>query len=128
MMGKMLNTKDEKRLREIDSIFAGYEALQYVGKRVNAKYQLKHDSYLYFLYIKDHHGTNQDKIAEFMNVAKSTAGRVIDDLSEKDLLVRKQNPHNKRANNIYITNQGEKLINDICVFFNQWEEHTKSRP
>ena len=52
------------------------------------------------------------ELAEAMKLAPATVSELVDDLVNKDLLVRVQNPNDRRAIQISLSKYGRKLVDD----------------
>lgn len=54
-------------------------------------------------------GINQKELAEKMNIKSSTVARLIDRMEKDDLVMRLDDPKDRRATKLVITKKGEKL-------------------
>jgi DNA-binding MarR family transcriptional regulator len=68
---------------------------------------------LVFLYHND--GQNQQRLGEFANKDKAGITRVVDVLEAQGMLRRQQDPHDRRANCIYITPEGKAFTEKLMT-------------
>ena len=61
-------------------------------------------------FVHHHPGTSQDAIANHMNVDKCTIARRTNRLEELGYLIRKTDENDRRQNNLFLTEEGEKLV------------------
>lgn len=62
------------------------------------------------LNIRRHPGINQSTLASFLEVEPITAGRMIDRMVAADLVERRDDPNDRRAWRIHVTEEGERLL------------------
>lgn len=58
-------------------------------------------------------GCTQSELAELMDVEKPTLGRIIDRLEEKDWVVRRPDPGDRRARRLYLTDKVQGLMAEL---------------
>ena len=63
------------------------------------------------LYRED--GLTQTKLAELMEIEKPSLGRLLDRLEAKKWIRRESDPHDRRANRIYLTVDVEPMIREM---------------
>ena len=73
-------------------------------------YELQGLMFMMVNFVHHHPGTSQDAIANHMNVDKCTIARRTNRLEELGYLVRKTDENDRRQNNLFLTEEGEKLI------------------
>ncbi len=61
-------------------------------------------------YVHHHPGTSQDAVACHLNIDKCTIARRTNRLEELGYLVRKTDENDRRQNNLFLTEEGEKLV------------------
>jgi DNA-binding MarR family transcriptional regulator len=66
--------------------------------------------------LKLHAGSNQGALAEMLEVEPITLGRMIDRLSEAELVERQADPADRRAWRIFLTDKGEDLLGQLRPF------------
>ena len=66
--------------------------------------------------LKLHAGSNQGTLAEMLEVEPITLGRMIDRLSEAELVERRADPADRRAWRIFLTEKGEVLLSKLRPF------------
>ena len=73
-------------------------------------YELQGLMFMMVNYVHHHPGTSQDAIACHMNVDKCTIARRTNRLEELGYLTRKTDANDRRQNNCFLTEKGERLV------------------
>ncbi len=71
-----------------------------------------------FLYF--HSGSYQDLIANALMLDKTTVAKALVSLETRGLILRSQNPANRRKNILTITDEGKAAIADIVHIYDEW--------
>lgn len=72
------------------------------------------------LYINRHPGTTQDAIVSHMHIDKCTVARRTKRLEELGYISRETGKEDRRENNLYVTESGEKLVPVIREILQDW--------
>lgn len=72
------------------------------------------------LYINRHPGTTQDAIVSHMYIDKCTVARRTKRLEELGYISRETGKEDRRENNLYVTESGEKLVPVIREILRDW--------
>ena len=67
-----------------------------------------------------HDAVSQDTIASALMLDKTTVAKALLRMVEKGLVVRNQNPSNRRKNIISITNAGKQTIGESVEIYDEW--------
>ena len=70
------------------------------------------------LYINRHPGTTQDAIVSHMYIDKCTVARRTKRLEELGYISRETGKEDRRENNLYVTENGEKLLSRLTAKYN----------
>ncbi|WP_040414482.1 MarR family winged helix-turn-helix transcriptional regulator [Clostridium thermobutyricum] len=81
---------------------------------------------LRYIYEHQHDGLIQKDIAEAFNRKSATITSMLQGLEKKGYIERRIPKDNERQKNIYLLEQGEKLISDIGIAFSKIENETLS--
>ncbi|UDM32018.1 MarR family winged helix-turn-helix transcriptional regulator [Lentilactobacillus laojiaonis] len=73
-------------------------------------YDLKANNYFYILFLLDHPGSSQDDLTRIMFLDHSTITRSVAKLIKLGYIYRQDDPDDKRASRLYVTDAGKKLI------------------
>ena len=65
------------------------------------------------LIIREHIGLTQKEIALIQRIDQTTMGHIIDQLEEKQLVIRVKHPTDRRAYSLVLTDVGEKLVSSL---------------
>lgn len=84
------------------------------------EYGLSGAMYMIMLHIGLHPGTTQDSIATHMYIDKSNVARRIKQLEELGYLRRETDAADRRQNNLYLTQDGAKMLPIIKQNLSQW--------
>lgn len=76
--------------------------------------------YMMVLHVALHPGTTQDSIASHMCVDKSNVARRVKQLEDLDYLRREVDPADRRQNNLFLTEAGERLLPVIWENLSEW--------
>ncbi|MDD4291444.1 MAG: MarR family transcriptional regulator [Clostridia bacterium] len=71
-----------------------------------------------FLYF--HVDVYQDMIANSLMLDKTTVAKALVSLEARGLILRVQNPENRRKNVLSITDSGKAIISDIVGIYDEW--------
>ena len=85
---------------------------RYYDRRVR-HYGINRTQWTLLTYLSRYEGISQTKLAEYMDLAAMTLTRQIDKLEEDGLLVRKQDPKDRRTNLIYLSEKSVPLMNHL---------------
>ncbi len=83
-------------------------------------YDLQGLMFMMVNYVHHHPGTSQDAVACHMNIDKCTIARRTNRLEELGYLVRKTDENDRRQNNLFLTEEGEKLVPIIKDNLAKW--------
>ena len=72
------------------------------------------------LEIKD--GIDQKSIRKYLHLDKGTIAKTIRPLIDKRYVIRKTNPRDKRANQIFLTRKGREIMPEVTDVVNRWME------
>ncbi|MBC3795868.1 MarR family winged helix-turn-helix transcriptional regulator [Acetobacterium tundrae] len=81
--------------------------------KVLKKYELSSGSYPYLLMLKHQDGINQNKISEKLGYDKAMTTRTVTKLIKLGYLERNKDETDHRANNIYLTEKANVVIENI---------------
>lgn len=70
--------------------------------------------------VEQHEGIKQNDLAFIANRNKSTLTRLINSLEKKNYIARIPSKEDKRVNKLYLTTQGEKVIEEAKPLFKQF--------
>ncbi|MGW4243951.1 MarR family winged helix-turn-helix transcriptional regulator [Nocardia sp. NPDC004722] len=67
--------------------------------------------------VADGHSRTQRELGAALGIDKSTLVRIVDDLEHRGLVVRRRNPHDRRAYEIVITETGAQRLSEASGYF-----------
>lgn len=76
--------------------------------------------YIFLMTLYREDGLSQDTLSSRLSVDKAATARAVKALEEKQYVIRKKDPHDKRINRVYITEQGIALQAKIFPVLNSW--------
>ena len=94
---------------------------KYMGERLK-KYDFIGAMYMILLHIARNPGTTQDAIVSHMYVDKCNVARRTKRLEELGYIRRETGKTDRRENNLYLTEEGEKLVPEIRGYLRSWAE------
>ena len=92
-------TFSEKRLKEYDLTF---------GEQV------------IIMYLASHENVNQDTISKTYQIDKSIITKTLSKLEQKGIIIKKQNPENKRENLISLSQSTDRILNRMKETLEEW--------
>ena len=101
------------------STFLYRHKTKYMNEKLK-DYDLQGLMFMMVNYVHHHPGTSQDAVACHMNIDKCTIARRTNRLEELGYLVRKTDENDRRQNNLFLTEAGEKLVPIIKDNLAKW--------
>lgn len=92
-------TFSEKRLKEYDLTF---------GEQV------------IIMYLVSHENVNQDTISRTYQIDKSIIAKTLSKLEKKGIIIKKQNPDNKRENLISLDQNADEILDRMKIVLDEW--------
>ena len=92
---------------------------KYMGERLK-QYGFVGAMHMILLHIARHPGTTQDAIVSHMYIDKCNVARRTKKLEELGYIRRETGKVDRRQNNLYLTEEGEKLIPVIRGYLREW--------
>ncbi len=84
---------------------------------------LTYNQYELILHIYRDEGSIQGKIASTCGTDKCGASRSLRILEDKKLIIKKIDENNRRSYQLFLTEDGRKIVEDIIEKEIQWEDH-----
>lgn len=84
------------------------------------KYNIGSGQYPLLLSLSITEGITQEELSCKLSIDKGTTAKAIKKLEEEGYVKRESDNHDKRANKVYLTEEGRKIINDIFEVLNSW--------
>ncbi|GAA0180949.1 MarR family transcriptional regulator [Clostridium sediminicola] len=86
----------------------------FIGLNVE-QYGIKQGQYEYFLLIYTIPGINQLELARIKKVGKASVTKALKKLEEENFVRREVDEHDKRNFHCYVTEKGEKIIDELMM-------------
>ena len=99
-----------KRIEVLRDIGKIARALDSIANIEFKEYQLSKGQYLYLIRIFENPGIIPDRLAEMINVDRTTAARAIKKLEEKGFIRKEADDVNKKIRRLFVTEDGAKLV------------------
>lgn len=87
------------------------------------KLHLTYSEYVMLLRLFDHEGARQDELAAMLYLDKAVVTRTINMLQQKGLIYRQQDPQDKRAKHIYLTDYGREQHTYLRNVIQRWVDY-----
>lgn len=71
-------------------------------------------------FLLGHDGVSQDEVSDALKLDKTTLTRALQTLEEKNFVKRRQNPNNRRKNQLSLTQDGKNSISDVADIYDEW--------
>lgn len=72
------------------------------------------------LYMTGNHGLSQSDLSKKLSVSRANITGLLERLEKDDLVVRKEDPSDKRVFRVYLTNKGSALIDAFIPIHNEY--------
>jgi DNA-binding MarR family transcriptional regulator len=72
------------------------------------------------MFLAHHEYINQEYISKFFLIDKGAIAKTLAKLEEKNLIIRKENPENKRENIIVLSEEGKKIQHHMKASLDEW--------
>ena len=92
----------------------------YVSSNIK-KFNLNYSEFIYLINLFNHNGINQEAIAKNIYVDKAAITRTVQSLEKKNLITRVQNPKDKRAKNVFITDTAKSYEGELLSVLTNWK-------
>jgi len=92
---------------------------EYGHRRIREK-GLTDTGHLISSYVYVHEACSQEELVQALRMDKTTVGKAIASLADKDLLIRRQDEKDKRKNRLFLTDKGKENIGDILQINDEW--------
>ncbi|MEI5992179.1 MarR family winged helix-turn-helix transcriptional regulator [Enterococcus crotali] len=97
----------------------------YVGTRLKTL-QLNSLQARSLSYIFLHPGTIQREIADYLGKKQATVTNILKGLEERNLIYRKIPKDNERQKNIFLTDEGKQLVEQVNLIFEQLDKKVRN--
>ncbi|KRN81706.1 MarR family transcriptional regulator [Pediococcus ethanolidurans] len=94
-------------LREIGTIARALDSISNIEFK---QYELTKGQYLYLVRICEHPGIIQERVADMLNVDRTTAARAIQKLTQNELIEKRMDENNKKNKQLYPTAKRLKIF------------------
>lgn len=85
----------------------------YHSKKLREKgFDITKEQWVLLRILSHHNGVSQNEVACFSNRDKTTMTRLVNTMEKKNLIARIPSVEDKRINLLYLTKQGEKMLED----------------
>jgi DNA-binding MarR family transcriptional regulator len=99
-----------------------YRSTQAYTNEVLGKFNLGSGTYLYLLTLFRKEGINQNQISKELVVDKALSARAIKKLIDLEYIRKEADPEDSRAYKLYLTEKAKKIIPDIKMELNKWND------
>lgn len=84
------------------------------------EYDLSFGEQVIMMFLTSHENVNQDTISKTYLMDKSVIAKTLNRLEQKEIIVRKQNPENKRENLISLTQSAKEILEKMQMILEEW--------
>jgi DNA-binding MarR family transcriptional regulator len=89
-------------------------------------FEITHEQLVLLYIISREKGINQKDLAQKLDRDKTSIARSISNLEKNHKVVRLQTAEDKRINNLYLTKEGSRLLEDISPLIKKIKEQLKT--
>ncbi|WP_243291002.1 MarR family transcriptional regulator [Bacillus sp. FJAT-47783] len=84
-------------------------------------YNITYDQWLLLRMVEKNQGVNQKDLADMIKKDRPSTTRLLDNLERKTFIIRKRDEKDRRAFSIFITEEGERLLNKINIHEREYQ-------
>lgn len=103
-------------------IYRTAQALRNHAEKVLKPYELTLEQFIPLKYLFLDPGVTQREIGESAKKTPANITRILDRLEKKSLVVRRENPEDRRASLVFLTDKGEALVNEVSSLFEPYSD------
>lgn len=100
----------ENVLRKIGTIARSFDSIANIEFK---EMQLSRGQYLYLVRIDENPGIISERLAEILNIDRTTTARSVQKLVKNDLVVKRSDSNNKKNKKLFLTEKGQNLVKII---------------
>ncbi|MFR4967185.1 MarR family winged helix-turn-helix transcriptional regulator [Lactobacillus kalixensis] len=100
----------EDVLRKIGTIARSFDSIANIEFK---EMQLTRGQYLYLVRIDENPGIISERLAEILNIDRTTTARSVQKLVKNDLVVKRSDSNNKKNKKLFLTEKGQNLVKII---------------
>ncbi|KRL91057.1 transcriptional regulator [Lactobacillus kalixensis DSM 16043] len=105
-----MNKMQEDVLRKIGTIARSFDSIANIEFK---EMQLTRGQYLYLVRIDENPGIISERLAEILNIDRTTTARSVQKLVKNDLVVKRSDSNNKKNKKLFLTEKGQNLVKII---------------
>ena len=79
--------------------------------------QISASEYIFLMEMYKNDNMSQEQLSKNLIIDKSATARAIKSLEEKEYIIRKKDDNDKRSYDVFITELGEKKVDEILKFY-----------
>lgn len=92
------------------------------AERKLKEFDLSFGEQIILMFLSMHKDVNQETISKRYMIDKGMVAKTLNRLEQKDFIMRKQNPDNKRENIISLTQKGTGILDYMNTVLKEWNE------
>ena len=96
--------------------FTAQEIKNYAEKLLKP-YALTLEQFHLLKHMSSDSGMSQRELGELVIKSPANITRILDRLEQKNLILRRSNPEDRRATHVFLTDQGSRLIEEVFAIF-----------
>lgn len=90
------------------------------SERKLKEYDLTFGEQVIIMYLATHENVNQDTISKTYQIDKSIIAKTLSKLEQKEVIIKKQNPANKRENLISLSQSADYILDRMKETLEEW--------
>lgn len=90
------------------------------SERKLKEYDLTFGEQVIIMYLASHENVNQDTISKTYQIDKSIIAKTLSKLEQKEVIIKKQNPANKRENLISLSQSADYILDRMKETLEEW--------
>lgn len=114
-----MNVKHQSVGRYISVLYRRAQA--YIGSQMKS-YDIGSGQYSFLIILYEKDGISQEELAAQLLIDKGTTARAVDKLEKAGYVVRKKNPEDRRAYNIFLTDKANEIKPILFRLLGSWTD------
>jgi len=98
-------------------IYLTAQEIKNFAEKLLKPYDLTLEQFHLLKHMSPDSGMNQRQLGDLVNKTPANITRILDRLEQKNLIIRRSNPEDRRGTHVFLTTQGSGLIEKVFAIF-----------
>ncbi len=98
-------------------IYLTAQEIKNFAEKLLKPYDLTLEQFHLLKHMSPDSGMSQRQLGDLVNKTPANITRILDRLEQKNLVIRRSNPKDRRGTHVFLTTQGSRLIEEVFAIF-----------